>query len=988
MVQRPRYTAWRPAWLACLLLLGVPLAAPVPGFPDSLPIAAAQGAPQYADASNGLPDYSLWVSKTHFFDIDEDGTGDVMVLGPRKGPGDRSLHVFKWDGDSWSNESSVEGTTAISHSSYGGYGFGDLNNDGDWDVGVGSHGADGVDAYLKIFGSNWVRSSQGLQASEDAWNVDVGDFNSDGNLDLLVAGVWERDIRVYSGDGNGNWVDSSNGLGTASSSSEARFCDVNNDGHLDVVHTIGEDLEVDETWWVHRGDGNGNWYNYSSGLPLSGHGSATTCGDFNNDGNVDIALSFWGSTVGAYFGDGAGNWVESSIGLTDLSYSALELVDLNNDGYDDLVALQNSDPGRIHVYLRDSNTQTWNHLSTNMQGNAKGFRLDVGDFDHNGHADIVAGFGSDNSLEFPGSVRVWRETSVPTELDIALIQPDGGERLNSDAVRFVRWRSAVPAATGPRSVTLELSTTGAGGPWTTVADNLPDTGIYQWTVPDVESGDCYLRVTVGDGVNSASDVSDSAFGIGAASAVNHPPEMEVTRPAQDEEADAEYRLEWQADDDDGDEVTIDLYYDNDTNPDNGRELIIAGLANDGFHDWNTSGIEAGDYHIYGVADDNNGSRTTDHAAGRVLVRHPSPNIPPAFNLTAPADTGESADANYTITWNASDDDGDELSITLWYDDDTDPDNGHEPIANGLADSGSYDWNTSAVAEGDYRLCGEADDGSNTTRDCADFRLTIAHPEEANEPPTLLLLTPIDDQQFDEGVTVRWAAADADGDDLNVSLAYLASGTAAPVTLAMDLPALGSWYWDTSPLSDGNYHLIGSVDDGRDMGWYNITILIHHAPTAEVRLTGWQLLPVSPHSGDTVTLIVNVTNDGAAAAQVTLTYVPLAGPPLVLNPRQLDIPAGATVRPAVQWVVEAGDYRLAVNATRAGDADDPVDNTLLVTVQVAAAPAGDDDEDIAAWVWVLGGMALLGGAGGAAMAVRRVARRPPRDPGGSLDFEWE
>jgi len=108
--------------------------------------------------------------------------------------------------------------------------------------------------------------------------------------------------------------------------------------------------------------------------------------------------------------------------------------------------------------------------------------------------------------------------------------------------------------------------------------------------------------------------------------------------------------------------------------------------------------------------------------------------------------------------------------------------------------------------------------------------------------------------------------------------------------------------------------------------------------------GWQLLPASPRPGDTVTLIVNATNDGAVAAQITLTYDSLAGPPLTLPSRQFEIPVGTTVQPTVQWMVEAGEYRLAVNATRASDADDMADNTLLVTVQVAAAPAGSSDDE--------------------------------------------
>ena len=56
--------------------------------------AEAQGTPEYNDVSNGLPTQGLWVSKVRLHDIDEDGAGEAFFLGPRKGQGDRSLHVM------------------------------------------------------------------------------------------------------------------------------------------------------------------------------------------------------------------------------------------------------------------------------------------------------------------------------------------------------------------------------------------------------------------------------------------------------------------------------------------------------------------------------------------------------------------------------------------------------------------------------------------------------------------------------------------------------------------------------------------------------------------------------------------------------------------------------------------------------------------------------------------------------------------------------
>ncbi|MCK4614692.1 MAG: right-handed parallel beta-helix repeat-containing protein, partial [Thermoplasmata archaeon] len=308
--------------------------------------------------------------------------------------------------------------------------------------------------------------------------------------------------------GHGQWVRQSDGLEQSTQRVVGYFCDVNNDGNLDIAASVKEGA------WCYLGDGNGTWTNSSEGLPGAnmGFGSPVSYGDFNNDGFIDLAMSVGGRTY-AFAGDGTGHWTDSSGGLPSYDYVSLKLADMNNDKNDDLVGLLR-DSRTVELYLASGNGGWVKAQTTVMQGNADGCRLNVGDFDHNGHPDIVAGFGSDNSMNFPGSVKVWKETSVPSELDVTLTYPDGGEYLKAGSIHFIRWLSAVPTGTGTRSVKLELSTGGESGPWSLIEDCLPDTGIYQWTVPDEESGDCYIRVTLSDNLgDSASDVSDNAFGI-------------------------------------------------------------------------------------------------------------------------------------------------------------------------------------------------------------------------------------------------------------------------------------------------------------------------------------------------------------------------------------------------------------------------------------------------------------------------------------------
>jgi len=473
--------------------------------------ADGQTVPSYTDSSTGLPTADLWVTKLVFFDIDEDGDQDILALGPRKGDADKNLHVWKWGGSSWTEATATEGLSSIGHSSYGGFAFADFDNDDDWDIGAGSHGAADVNAYRKTGTATYIDSSIGLDTAEDAWNIEFGDFNSDGDMDLLETGFWGMDVKPFSGNGLGTWLERSTGLPDGHSRVDGFFCDFTNDGNLDIVATWGY------ADWVYLGDGNGTWTNSSEGLPGGsvGFGSGVGCGDFNDDGYNDIVLSVGGQTRG-YAGDGTGNWTEVSTGLPAYDFSSIVLADMNNDGYDDVVGMIPSDPGVVELYLYTGANSWAKADTTTMQGNAKGYRVDVGDFDNNGFLDIAGGFGTDD-MALSGSIKIWRESSTASDLDVTLLHPDGGEMFKQGSVWFVEWISEVPSTSTGIEIELEYSTDGDGGPWTSIASGLPNSGVYQWDVPDVENDDCYIRITITDsGTGEASDTNDDPFGIGVA----------------------------------------------------------------------------------------------------------------------------------------------------------------------------------------------------------------------------------------------------------------------------------------------------------------------------------------------------------------------------------------------------------------------------------------------------------------------------------------
>jgi hypothetical protein len=109
---------------------------------------------------------------------------------------------------------------------------------------------------------------------------------------------------------------------------------------------------------------------------------------------------------------------------------------------------------------------------------------------------------------------------------IAVVKANGAEYLPV-GTRY-RFEYAASDPSGVASVDLELSRTGAAGPWTLLAAGTRNTGDFEWLVsaPAV-AGNAYLRVTARDFAgNLANDRSDLAFSIGALIASVGPPQAD------------------------------------------------------------------------------------------------------------------------------------------------------------------------------------------------------------------------------------------------------------------------------------------------------------------------------------------------------------------------------------------------------------------------------------------------------------------------------
>jgi len=110
--------------------------------------------------------------------------------------------------------------------------------------------------------------------------------------------------------------------------------DFNGDGNLDLA----VNLSGFDSFAVLIGDGQGN-FTLKRHIPEDTLPKEVASGDINGDGKLDIAaISQWGYNIKIFLGNGAGNFQFSSVLNGDGEPNRLRLIDLNKDGRLDILA--------------------------------------------------------------------------------------------------------------------------------------------------------------------------------------------------------------------------------------------------------------------------------------------------------------------------------------------------------------------------------------------------------------------------------------------------------------------------------------------------------------------------------------------------------------------------------------------------------------------------------------------------------------------------
>ena len=308
----------------------------------------------------------------------------------------------------------------------------------------------------------------------------VGDFNGDGNLDLAI--LSQQGLNIWLGDGNGGFTQRQAPQTPLESSITGIIMsvgDFNGDGNLDLA--VPDDANAGSVT-ILLGDGQGG-FSPSTGSPFAAgdYPFQAAVADFNLDGKPDLAitnnLSSGGVTI--LLGDGAGGFTPANPNVpvpiaAGENSAGIAVGDFNGDGKPDLAVADLE--GTVTILLGDGSGGFSPAPNSPVAVGVNPYLVVVGDFNQDGKLDLAtANYGSG---------------------DVSVLFGDGTGGFVS--------ATGGPFPVGDSPITLSVGDFNG--------DGLPDLAVAIF-------GDSSVAVLLGDGTGGFSPASYSPLGVGTVPSV-------------------------------------------------------------------------------------------------------------------------------------------------------------------------------------------------------------------------------------------------------------------------------------------------------------------------------------------------------------------------------------------------------------------------------------------------------------------------------------
>jgi hypothetical protein len=247
---------------------------------------------------------------------------------------------------------------------------------------------------VNTFVANFDKTGYGDKtdvSSSGTRDVKLADLNGDGILDMVTSNTYfggeNVDSQILWGKTDGTWSQSDTTDLDMVRAYESAIGDFNGDGQLDIAFACWhQSLDTSSGVFLNQG----GQFNYQPDITFTDmefyHADA---GDLNNDGYDDIIFTAMGNTK-AFFGgpDGPDTTHDLNFAVSAYPYQVM-IDDLNEDGYDDAIILYNAgdDKVRIHMGSASGMDNIVDHMVS--VGDSAFFSVTAGDLDNDGYKELI-----------------------------------------------------------------------------------------------------------------------------------------------------------------------------------------------------------------------------------------------------------------------------------------------------------------------------------------------------------------------------------------------------------------------------------------------------------------------------------------------------------------------------------------------------------------------------------------------------------------------
>ncbi len=334
------------------------------------------------------------------FDFDRDNDLDVIVTGTNAS-GTVVTKLYKNTGTLPFTEVTSTGLPAMR---WGEIDIVDVDNDGFLDLCIGGYSGSIYRTYVYENNSGNGTFSHYATFSNYARQFGAwGDSDNDGDMDYIISGfrvgAGSRETHLYINNGDGTFTQSSNSFIGAEEGS-ADWGDIDNDGDNDLMIT-GEVGSTTYGTYIYENEGS-NVFSLKQSLLGRRRGDAKF-EDFDDDGDIDLAVFGYASSNGGVFYENNGSGTFSVSAYSGYGeYIDLEWLDFDNDGDADM--MHNAHTGAYLLYTHRNNSS--GSFTTDNEGSGTGLHslsnfgggTAIGDFDSDGDIDIIINGSSDASV--------------------------------------------------------------------------------------------------------------------------------------------------------------------------------------------------------------------------------------------------------------------------------------------------------------------------------------------------------------------------------------------------------------------------------------------------------------------------------------------------------------------------------------------------------------------------------------------------------------